>query len=170
MFALKCPIVQRTPYRFKKPKISKVCRSYYNIDNSNCKPLDKVQNRDLFHVLAFEHKDAEYEGIYAVTNFDADDLPVNNIVAFTNFDDAFRYKILLEAEIDKKPFIQFATRFELEYMCNVGNYRCLVINENVLVTPPTTTQKHTDWERRTALLSGRWSVREKDDNNSFDWP
>jgi hypothetical protein len=105
-----------------------------------------------------------------VTKFNVDDLPINNIVAFTNFDDVFRYKTLLEAEMDKKPFIQFATRFELEYMCDVGNYKCIVINENVLVTPPTMTERHTDWERRTALLSGRWSVREKGDDNSFEWP
>ena len=167
MFALKCPVVH---HRFKKPKISKVCRSYYNIDDSNSKPLENVKRRDLFHILSFEHEDAQYEGIYAVTKFNVDDLPINNIVAFTNFDDVFRYKTLLEAEMDKKPFIQFATRFELEYMCDVGNYKCIVVNENVLVTPPTMTERHTDWERRTALLSGRWSVREKGDNNSFEWP
>jgi hypothetical protein len=138
MFALKCPVVH---HRFNKPKISKVCRSYYNIDDSNSKPLEKVKKRDLFHILSFEHEDAQYEGIYAVTKFNVDDLPINNIVAFTNFDDVFRYKTLLEAEMDKKPFI-----------------------------PPTMTERHTDWERRTALLSGRWSVREKGDDNSFEWP
>jgi len=30
------------------------------------------------------------------------------------------------------------------------------------VTPPTKTIQITDWERRSALLDGRWSVQEKD--------
>jgi len=32
------------------------------------------------------------------------------------------------------------------------------------VTPPTRTVEITDWERRSALIEGRWTVREKDDD------
>jgi len=35
------------------------------------------------------------------------------------------------------------------------------MNEGVLVTPPIKTLEVTDWERRSALLGGRWSVRDK---------
>jgi len=61
------------------------------------------------------------------------------------------------------PFIQFASMYEIEHMCQTGNYDCLVANEGALVTPPTKTIQITDWERRSALLEGRWSVREKDE-------
>jgi hypothetical protein len=88
-------------------------------------------------------------------------IPVNYILAFTNFEDAFRYKVLLEAEMDFTPYIQFVSRFEIEHACNVGGYECRVVNEGALVTPPTTTVKTTDWERRESLLNGKWSVREK---------
>ena len=60
------------------------------------------------------------------------------------------------------PFVQFASRFELEHACNVGGYECLVVNDGALVTPPTKTVKITDWERRSALMRGDWSVKEKD--------
>ena len=59
-------------------------------------------------------------------------------------------------------YVQFASRYELNHACEVGNYKCRVINEGVLVTPPTDTIKITDWERRSSLLNGRWSVRKKD--------
>ena len=61
-------------------------------------------------------------------------------------------------------FVQFASRFELEHACNVGGYECLVVNDGALVTPPNKTMKITDWERRSALMRGDWSVKEKDEN------
>ena len=87
----------------------------------------------------------------------------NCIIAFRNFEDAFRYKTLLEAEMCVTPYVQFASRFELEHMCMIGTYQCHVIDENALITPPTQTVKITDMERRSALLNGRWTVKCKND-------
>jgi len=88
--------------------------------------------------------------------------PENCIVAWRNFDDVFRYKILLDAEMQRSSYIQFASHFELNFACEHGDYTCSVVDDGVLLTPPTETIKTTDWERRSALLNGRWSVREKD--------
>lgn len=160
MFAMKFPIsFICAPTR---RKISRTIRGYYSLDNRNSKPLDKVEEKGLFHILAFI-RDGD-TGLYSVTERDENDVPRNNIVAFRNFEDAYRFKTLLEAEMNITPFVQFASRFELEHSCNVGGYDCIVVNEGALVTPPTKTAKITDWERRSALIRGRWSVREKDDN------
>jgi len=43
----------------------------------------------------------------------------------------------------------------------VGNYKCRVVDENALVTPPTRTVPVTEWEQREALLNGDWTVEEK---------
>jgi hypothetical protein len=63
------------------------------------------------------------------------------IVAFKTFNDAYCYKTLLEAEVEKSFFIQFVSRFELDHICSVGNYQCQIIEENVLVFPSTMDQK-----------------------------
>src|SRR5210317_789361 len=107
---------------------------------------------------------------YSVKLLDDEAIVKDDIVAFTNFEDAFRYKTLLEAEMDHKPYVQFASRFELEHTCNVGGYRCRVVNEGALVTPPNQTLKITDWERRSALLKGRWSVKDTKEDPPFEWP
>jgi hypothetical protein len=160
MFAVKCPIVHRsTPMR---RKISRVIRSYYTINNINSKPLDQVRDVGMFHILAFI-RDGD-TGIYSVSNLDDDGLKKSHIIGFRTFEDAFRYKTLLEAEMNMTPYVQFASRFELEHSCNVGNYGCRIVDEDALVTPPTKTVEITDWERRSALLEGRWAVREKDDD------
>lgn len=159
MFAVKCPIVHRSvPMR---RRISKVTRSYYTINNINSKPLDQVADVGMFHILAFI-RDGD-TGIYSVTNL-SDEIKTNQIIAFRTFEDAFRYKTLLEAEMNMTPYVQFASWFELEHSCNVGNYGCRVVDEDALVTPPNKTVEITDWERRSALLEGRWTVREKDED------
>jgi hypothetical protein len=159
MFAMRCPLsFTCAPAR---RRISRVIRGYYSLDTRNSTPLDKVDDKDLFHVLAFI-RDGD-TGLYSVTERDDNDVPRNHIVAFRNFEDAFRYKTLLEADMNMVPYVQFASRFELDHACNVGGYECMVVNEGALVTPPTKTVKITDWERRSALLEGRWTVEEKDD-------
>lgn len=165
MFAAKCPALRVPSFTYKKKPIQRKVRCYYSLDNLNSKRLDDVKHDGLFHILAFI-EDGDY-GIYSVKLLDDNAIVKDDIVAFTNFEDAFRYKTLLEAEMDHKPYVQFASRFELEHTCNVGGYRCRVVNEGALVTPPNQTLKITDWERRSALLKGRWSVREKDES---EWP
>jgi hypothetical protein len=126
----------------------------------NSKSLEKVEkSMDMFHILAFI-KDGD-TGVYSVTSQNDEDVSENCIIAFKTFEDAFRYKTLLEAEIHIPPYVQFASRFELEHMCTIGNYKCHVIDENTLVTPPSKTSRVTDWERRSDLLNGRWTVKPK---------
>ena len=162
MFALRAPLpVARVPTTYKRRKVSRVCKSYFTIDENNTRPLSEADSKDLLHIITF-HQPNEEESVYAVRKLNSDGLPENYIVAWRNFDDAFRYKTLLDAEMKRSSYIQFASHFELCYMCELGNYNCRVVNDGVLVTPPTETVKTTDWECRSALLNGRWSVREKD--------
>jgi hypothetical protein len=159
MFALRAPLPHLPP-RYTKCKISKVSRSYYTINDSNTKDLTEVGGTDFLHVLTFHQPNAD-DGIYSIRELNEDGLPVNHILAFINFEDAFRYMTLLEAEMGRSPYIQFASRFEIKHACEVGHFKCRVVDEGVLVTPPTRTVRVTDWEARAALLNGRWSVREK---------
>ena len=162
MFAVRCqsPQVPNVPRRTNKRTISKVCKSYYTVNNLNSKDLTEVGGTDLLHVLTFHQPNAD-DGIYSIRELNEDGLPVNHILAFITFEDAFRYKTLLEAEMGRSPYIQFASRFEIKHACEVGHFKCRVVDEGVLVTPPTRTVRVTDWEARAALLNGRWSVREK---------
>ena len=92
-------------------------------------------------------------------------VPTND-VAFVTFDDAYRYKTLLEANMDSySPYIQYASRFELDHACSVGGYHCRVVNKGALITPPMRTVKLTDWEIRQSLLDGNWSVAPKPGNH-----
>jgi hypothetical protein len=159
MFALRSPL-PLVSLTYRKRTIPKVCKSYYTIDKNNSKPLDEVKTYDLLHILTFHRPDAE-EGVYSIRKLNHEGLPEDNILAFTNFEDAFRFKTLLDAEMNLSPYVQFASRFELNHACDVGGYKCRVVNEGALVTPPTQTLAITDWERRTALLNGNWSVRER---------
>ena len=168
MFAARCPLPVPTPRTYKRRKVSRVCKSYYTIDERNTQSIERVQDDGMFHVLAFHHPEYE-DGLYSIRKLNNEGIPVNYILAFTNFEDAFRYKTLLEAEMEFTPYIQFVSRFEIEHVCHVGGYECRVVNEGALVTPPTTTVKTTDWERRSALLEGHWSVRDKDDSPP-EWP
>ena len=163
MFAVRCqsPQVPHVPRTTNKRTISKVCKSYYTVNNLNSKDLTEVGGTDLLHVLTFHQPNTD-EGIYSIRELNEDGLPVNHILAFITFEDAFRYKTLLDAEMHLSSYVQFSSRYEFNHACEVGNYKCRVINEGVLVTPPTETIKITDWERRSSLLNGRWSVRKKD--------
>ncbi len=163
MFAVRCqsPQVPNVPRTTNKRTISKVCKSYYTVNNLNSKDLTEVGGTDLVHVLTFDQPNTD-EGIYSIRELNEDGLPVNHILAFITFEDAFRYKTLLEAEMGRSPYIQFASRFEINHACEVGYYKCRVVDEGVLVTPPTRTVRVTDWESRAALLNGNWSVREGD--------
>jgi hypothetical protein len=159
MFALNSTVVfNRVPTR---RRISRTIRGYYKLNETNCQPIEQVEDHRILHVLAFI-QDGD-TGIYSVKEHNEDGISHDSIIAFRNFEDAFRYKTLLEAEMNMTPFIQFASMYEIEHMCQTGNYDCLVANEGALVTPPTKTIQITDWERRSALLEGRWSVREKDE-------
>ena len=164
MFALRQPTFQPRPIRFKSRAKKVAVKSYYALDYDNSTALEKVTGHDLFHVLAF-HKAGHEEGIYSVTDRDENDVPRHFIIAFMTFDDAFRYKTLLEAEMDSySPYIQFASRFELDHMCRIGGYHCRVVNKGTLVTPPMRTVKLTDWEIRESLMSGNWTVKPKPEN------
>jgi hypothetical protein len=99
--------------------------------------------------------------VYSIRKLNHEGLPEDNILAFTIFEDALRFKTLLDAEMNISPYVQFASRFELNHACTVGGYKCRVVNEGALVTPPTKTLSVTDWEAREALINGNWSVREK---------
>ena len=85
------PTVSRIPFRYKRRKISRVCKSYYTIDDQNTRLLKEGHPNDLFHIITFHQPDEE-EGIYAIRKLDSEGLPENCIVAWRNFDDAFRYK------------------------------------------------------------------------------
>ena len=160
MFAVRCHS-PRVPRANKKHIISKVCKSYYTINNLNTKDISEVDGTDILHILTFHQPNAD-DGIYSIRELNEDGLPVNHVLAFINFEDAFRYKTLLEAEMGRSPYVQFASRFEINHACEVGHYNCRVVDEGVLVTPPTSTVRVTDWESRAALLNGNWSVREGD--------
>jgi hypothetical protein len=148
MFALKSPMLfSCIPMR---RKISRVIRGYYKLDKTNCRPIGRVDDTRLFHVLAFI-KDGD-TGIYSVKEYNDECGSHDSIVAFRNFEDAFRYKTLLDAEMTMTSFVQFASMYELEHMCYTGNYDCLVVNTGALVIPPTKTIQVTDWERRSALI------------------
>ena len=167
MLATRCPLPitrhMSMPRSRRKPGFSKVCRSYYELDKLNSRSLDTFMSPvDMFYIITF--RNSGDEGVYAVTeNICDDDVSKNSIVAFTIYDDALRYKVLLEAELQNKtPYVQYVSRYDIKYMCNMGDCGCRVVSEGALVTPPTRTVKITDWERRQALLDGHWTVQEKD--------
>lgn len=159
MFALRAPITPVSP-TYRRRRVSTVCRSCHTINQTNTKALEEVDFDDQFHVLTFYKPDAE-QGIYSIRKFDEEDLPTNYIVAFTTFEDALRFKTLLDAEMHLRSYVQFASRYELEHMCEVGGFKCRVVEKGVLVTPPKQTVYMTDWERRVNLMSGKWTVRDR---------
>jgi len=159
MFAARLPI--RTINYSRAKRCNTKTTSYYSYDTTNSKSLEEIDPKiRMFHILAFIREGDL--GVYSVMSKNDDDVSENCIIAFKTFEDAFRYKTLLEAEIHLPPYVQFASRFELEHMCAVGNYKCRVVDEGVLITPPTNTLKITDWERRSALMNGQWSVNDKE--------
>ena len=122
MFALRAPLpVPRVPTTYKRRKVSRVCRSYFTIDEQNTTLLSEDTDHDLLHIITF-HQPNEEEGIYAVRKLNSGGLPENCIVAWRNFDDAFRYKTLLDAEMKRSSYIQFASHYELDFAL----FSCLI--------------------------------------------
>jgi len=159
MFASRLPL--RTLNYARARRYNTKTTAYYSYDTTNSKPLGQVDPElRMFHILAFIREGDM--GVYSVMSKNDDDVSENCIIAFKTFEDAFRYKTLLEAEFHLPPYVQFASRFELEHMCTLGNYKCRVVDEGVLITPPSNTLKITDWERRSALINGQWSVNDKE--------
>jgi len=114
MFALRAPIpIARVPTTYKRRKFSRVCKSYLTIDEQNTKLLSESDSDDLLHIITF-HKPNEEEGVYALRKLSSEGLPENIIVAWRNFDDVFRYKVLLDAEMQRSSYIQFASHYELD--------------------------------------------------------
>ena len=54
MFALRAPLpVARVPITYKRRKISRVCKSYFTIDENNTRPLGPEDSKELLHVITF---------------------------------------------------------------------------------------------------------------------
>ncbi len=161
MFAARCPLpICRVPLTYKRRKVSKVCKSYYTIDENNTKLLHESDSSELLHIITFQIPNEE-EGVYALSKLNSEGLHENCIVAWRNFDDVFRYKTLLDAEMKRSSYIQFVSHYELNFMCEHGNYSGRVVDDGSLVAPTTETTKPTAWERRSALRNGSWAAREK---------
>ena len=90
-------------------------------------------------------------------SFDDDELPVDNILAFITYDDAHRYKTFLESVTNMSTRVECVPRIALE----ISYYHTMVVDEGAIIFPPLQTVEVTDWEKRNALINGRWSVREK---------
>lgn len=119
--------------------------SMHTLSDKNSRSISEIKTNKPFHILAFEKNGVE--GIYSIAERHKNGVEVNHIVAFHTFDEAFRYKTLLEADTDFNPFIQFVSKYELNHACNVGNYKCRVVNRGTLVVPPSKTLEITDWEK-----------------------
>lgn len=127
----------------------------YYLGNHNSKPLSEIYDKKLLHVLTFHRQ--ESEGIYSIKERGCNgNNDINYIVAFRTFDEAFRYKTLLEAEMDLNPYIQFVSKLELNHTCTVGNYKCRVVDRDAFIIPPTESAKITDWERENVLFDEQW--------------
>ena len=69
MFALRAPIP--VPRTYKRRKVSRVCKSYYTIDEQNTQLLSESDSNELLHIITF-HQPNEEEGIYAVRKLNSD--------------------------------------------------------------------------------------------------
>ena len=119
--------------------------SMHTLSDENSRSISEIKTNKPFHILAVEKNGVE--GIYSIAERHKNGVEVNHIVAFHTFDEAFRYKTLLEADTDFNLFIQFVSKYELNHACNVGNYKCRVVNRGTLVVPPSKTLEITDWEK-----------------------
>ena len=140
-------IVYRIPiprFKTRRPCNRSVCASTRYLSDQNSKPISEVRTNNPLHVLAFERNGKE--GIYSITEHTEYGEDVDYIIAFRTFDEAFRYKTLLEADTDYKPYIEFMSLYELNHTCTVGNYKCRVVNPGMLVIPPIKTRAVSDWE------------------------
>ena len=58
MFALRAPLpVSRVPTTYKRRKVSRVCKSYFTIDEQNTKLLSEDDSHDLLHNVTFHQPD-----------------------------------------------------------------------------------------------------------------
>ena len=134
-------------YRVPTPRFRVRCKtsaSMHRLSKENSKAISEVHTNKMLHVLAFEKNGSE--GIYSVAERTETGEEINHIIAFHTFDEAFRYKTLLEADTEFKPHVEFVSPYELDHMCNVGDYACRVVNRGSLLLPPTKTRQVTDWE------------------------
>lgn len=134
-------------YRVPTPRFRVQCKTSAStryLSDQNSKPIREVHTNNTLHVLAFERNGQE--GIYSITEHVDYGEDIDYIIAFRTFDEAFRYKTLLEADTDYKPYIEFMSLYELNHTCNVGKYECRVVNPGTLVIPPIKTRQVTDWE------------------------
>jgi len=134
-------------YRVPTPRFRVRCKasaSIHRLSDENSKDINQVYANKMLHVLAFEKNGNE--GIYSVVERTETGEEINQIIAFQTFDEAFRYKILLEADTELKPHVEFMSLYELNHTCNVGKYECRVVNPGTLVIPPIKTRHVTDWE------------------------
>jgi hypothetical protein len=150
MFAVRSPLPQRVSRVRSNPR--KSIKPVRSIIHRNSRHLYQVSETDAFYILTLYA-----DGIYSVQSYDDDELPVNNVVAFLTYDDAHRYKMFLESISSMVTRVECVPRIVIENT----SYNCLVINKDVVIFPPCDTVEVTDWEKRNALINGRWSVREK---------
>jgi len=134
-------------YRVPTPRFRVRCKasaSIHRLSDENSKDINQVHTNNTLHVLAFERNGQE--GIYSVVERTETGEEINQIIAFQTFDEAFRYKILLEADTELKPHVEFVSQYELNHTCTIGKYACRVVNIGSLLIPPTKTRQVTDWE------------------------
>lgn len=151
MFTVRSPLQPRVSYRVhSKPRKSiKPVRSHIH---RHSRQLEHVSETDAFYILTLYA-----DGVYSVQSFDEDELPVDNILAFITYDDAHRYKTFLESVSNMSTRVECVPRIALD----ISYYHTMVVDEGAIIFPPTKTVEVTDWEKRNALINGRWSVREK---------
>ena len=57
MFALRAPLP--VPRTYKRRKVSRVCKSYFTIDEQNTRLLSEDDSRDLLHIITFHQPNEE---------------------------------------------------------------------------------------------------------------
>jgi len=137
----------RFVYRVPTPRFRVRCKtraSIHHLSVENSKSINEVDTNKMLHILAFEKNGKE--GVYSVVEHNKGGEDINHIIAFQTFDEAFRYKTLLEADTELKPYIEFVSQYELNHTCTIGKHACRVVNRDTLIIPPTKTRKITDWE------------------------
>ena len=91
-------------------------------------------------VLLFNAR-TDNEGIYSTQVGDR-----NVILMFEQEDDAVRYADQLEAEDFPKPTVEGIDPEEIEEFCQDSDYDFILVNSEMLVTPPSQSVEQTDWQ------------------------
>mmetsp|Transcript_68668 Transcript_68668/g.217182 ORF Transcript_68668/g.217182 Transcript_68668/m.217182 type:complete len:345 (-) Transcript_68668:1991-3025(-) len=104
----------------------------------------------------------ETEGIYSLRSANDEGLPVDIILAFEDPDDAKRYSVLLEAQMEHCPEVEGMPPDDLIEFCMDSGYNCRVMPAGSLIMPSENTVEVTDWERAMRLREGMWSVTASD--------